>query len=145
MHGKVVATGEAWGRRVSGNLFGELKRRQVVKVGAAYLVVAWLAVQGASIGFPAFDAPPWGLRVFILVALIGFPVTLVMAWVFEVTPEGVQVDPSKQGTRRIVAVAVGLVALAMAWFFYGQASLHPGKAEVDQALVGAAVGRGRQS
>ena len=49
-------------------LFAELKRRKVVKVGAVYLVSAWLAVQAASIGFPAFDAPPWVLRVFILVA-----------------------------------------------------------------------------
>ena len=45
------------------NFFAELKRRKVFKVGAAYLVVAWLAVQAASIGFPAFDAPPWALRI----------------------------------------------------------------------------------
>ena len=64
------------------SLIAELKRRHVVKVGAAYLLVAWLAVQGASIGFPAFDAPPWALRIFILVALLGFPVALVMAWMF---------------------------------------------------------------
>src|SRR5207253_3969151 len=44
------------------NFFTELKRRKVFKVGAAYLIVAWLAVQAASIGFPAFDAPPWALR-----------------------------------------------------------------------------------
>src|SRR6478672_5263399 len=109
------------------NLFGELKRRQVFKAGAAYLIVAWLAVQGASIGFPAFDAPPWVLRVFILVALLGFPVTLVMAWVFEVRPDGMHLDPVKQGTKRMVAIAVALAALAIAWFFYGQASVHPGE------------------
>src|SRR6266478_9572484 len=51
------------------NFFSELKRRKVFKVGAAYLIVAWLAVQAASIGFPAFDAPPWALRIFILIAL----------------------------------------------------------------------------
>jgi len=45
------------------NFFAELKRRKVFKVGAAYLIVAWLAVQAASIGFPAFDAPPWALRI----------------------------------------------------------------------------------
>jgi len=63
------------------NFFSELKRRKVFKVGAAYLIVAWLAVQAASIGFPAFDAPPWALRIFILIALLGFPITVVMAWV----------------------------------------------------------------
>src|SRR6476659_4841709 len=97
------------------NLFGELKRRQVVKAGAAYLIVAWLAVQGASIGFPAFDAPAWVLRVFILVALLGFPIALVMAWVFESTADGVHLDPVRQGTKRVVAVAVALAALAIAW------------------------------
>src|SRR6478735_608194 len=112
-----------------------MKRRQVFKAGAAYLIVAWLAVQGASIGFPAFDAPAWVLRVFILVALLGFPVTLVMAWVFEVRPDGMHLDPVKQGTKRMVAVAVALAALAIAWFFYGQASVHPGKTEVDAATV----------
>src|SRR4249919_1000299 len=121
------------GMRVSGNLFEELQRRKVFKVGAAYLVVAWLAVQGASIGFPAFDAPPWALRVFILVALLGFPVTLVMAWVFEATPEGVHLDPVRAGSKRVVAVAVALAALAVGWFFYGQASVHPGEHVVANA------------
>jgi TolB-like protein/Tfp pilus assembly protein PilF len=113
------------------SLFDELTRRQVFKAGAAYLVVAWLAVQGASIGFPAFDAPPWVLRVFILIALLGFPVTLVMAWVFEASPEGVRVDPARSGNKRMLAFAVGLVALALAWFFYyGQAGAPPPAAKL---------------
>jgi TolB-like protein/Tfp pilus assembly protein PilF len=108
---------------MAGNLLGELKRRQVFKAGAAYLIVAWLAVQGASIGFPAFEAPPWALRVFILVALLGFPVTLVMAWVFERTPEGLQIDPAQTGTKRIVAVAVLLGVLAWVWYWKGQPAI----------------------
>ena len=104
------------------SLIAELKRRKVFKVGAAYLVVAWLAVQAASIGFPAFDAPPWALRVFILVSLLGFPLALVMAWIFESTPEGVQLDPSPVGRLRVLAVAALLVALALGWYFYGQPS-----------------------
>ena len=80
--------------------FSELKRRKVFKVGAAYLVVAWLAVQAASIGFPAFDAPPWVLRVFILIALLGFPIAVVMAWIFDVTPEGVRRDTSSSGSKQ---------------------------------------------
>ena len=70
-------------------LIDELKRRKVFKVGGAYLVVAWLAVQAVSIGFPAFDAPPWALRVFILMAMLGFPIALVFAWMFDMTPDGV--------------------------------------------------------
>ena len=72
------------------SLFDELKRRKVFKVGAGYLVVAWLVVQAASIGFPAFDAPPWALRIFILVIFLGFPISLVFAWAFEVTPDGLK-------------------------------------------------------
>ena len=53
------------------SLIAELKRRNVFKVGAAYLVVAWLAVQVVSIAFPAFEAPPWALRAFILMAMLG--------------------------------------------------------------------------
>jgi len=101
-------------------VLAELKRRKVFRVGAAYLVVAWLAVQAASIGFPAFDAPPWVLRVFILVSLLGFPLALVMAWVFDVTPEGVKIEPAAPGTRRMFAVSAGLAALAVAWYFLGQ-------------------------
>jgi hypothetical protein len=75
-----------------GNFFFELKRRKVFKLGAAYLVVAWLAVQAASIGFPAFDAPPWALRIFILIVFLGFPLTVVMAWVFDFTRDGWPAD-----------------------------------------------------
>ena len=70
------------------SLMAELRRRHVFKVGGAYVVIAWLVVQAASIAFPAFDAPPWVLRVFILILMLGFPIALVMAWAFESTPEG---------------------------------------------------------
>ena len=65
--------------------FGELKRRNVYKVAVAYLVVAWLLIQAASIFFPAFDAPAWLMRVFILVIVLGFPVALVFSWAFEIS------------------------------------------------------------
>ncbi len=102
------------------SLLTELKRRNVAKVGAAYLLVAWLAVQAASIGFPAFDAPAWALRVFILVLLLGFPITLVMAWMFERTPEGLKRDAAPGGDKRVIAVGIVLAALAVAWYYRGQ-------------------------
>ncbi len=108
------------------SLFAELQRRKVFKVGAAYLVVAWLAVQAASIGFPAFDAPPWALRIFILVALLGFPIAVVMAWVFDITPEGVKLDTNTSGSKRLFAAAILLVALALGWYFYGQPAFRKG-------------------
>ena len=110
------------------SLIAELKRRKVFKVGAAYLVVAWLAVQAASIGFPAFDAPPWALRVFILVSFLGFPLGLVMAWIFDATPEGMKLDPNRSGSARVFAAAGVLVVLALGWYFYGQPSFRKGDA-----------------
>ena len=122
---------------MTGNLFAELNRRKVVKVGAAYLVVAWLAVQAASIGFPAFDAPPWALRIFILMLLLGFPIVLVLTWMLDVTPEGMQPDASPTGNKRVMAVAVGLAALALAWYFVGQPSVRPGLTVVETGAASA--------
>ncbi len=110
------------------SLIAELQRRKVFKVGAAYLVVAWLAVQAVSIGFPAFDAPPWVLRVFILIALLGFPVAVVMAWVFDATPEGMKADGDSAGNKRVFAGAALLIVLALGWYFYGQPSFRKGDA-----------------
>jgi TolB-like protein/Flp pilus assembly protein TadD len=121
------------------SFIAELQRRKVFKVGAAYLVVAWLAVQAASIGFPAFDAPPWALRVFILIALLGFPVVLVLTWVIDMTPEGVKLDPNVSGNKRVYAGAVLLVVLALGWYFYGQPSFRKGDATPPKEATAVAV------
>jgi TolB-like protein/Tfp pilus assembly protein PilF len=70
--------------------FAELKRRNVYKVAIAYAIVAWLLIQGASIFFPTFGAPSWVMKVFIAIVVLGFPAALVLAWAFELTPEGVK-------------------------------------------------------
>ena len=101
-------------------LIAELKRRNVFKVGAAYVVVAWLVVQAASIAFPAFEAPPWALRVFIFVLLLGFPVALVIAWLLQLTPDGVRVEHAAAGSKRLYAIAAVLAAVAIGWFYRGQ-------------------------
>ena len=108
------------------SLIAELQRRKVFKVGAAYLVVAWIAIQAASIGFPTFDAPLWVLRVFILVVMLGFPIAVVMAWVFDVTPEGVKLDANTRGSKRVIAAAGLLIVLALGWYFYGQPAFRKG-------------------
>jgi TolB-like protein len=105
------------------SLYAELKRRGVLKVGGAYVVVAWVIVQVASIAFPAFEAPAWVLRVFILVAMLGFPIAVVMAWVLEVTPDGVRHEPSHLGNKRVFGISAALVLLALAWYFVGQPAL----------------------
>ena len=72
------------------NFFAELKRRNVYKVGAAYVVVGWLLIQVATQTFPFFEIPNWGTRLVILLLIIGFPVALLLAWAFELTPEGLR-------------------------------------------------------
>jgi adenylate cyclase len=100
--------------------FGELKRRNVYKVAVAYAVVAWLLIQAASIFFPAFDAPPWAMKIFIIIIVLGFPVALVLSWAFEITPEGIKLEsevaPNESITRRtgrrIVGITVVLAVIA---------------------------------
>src|SRR2546423_2799836 len=72
------------------NFFAELKRRNVYKVAVAYLVIAWLLIQAGSILFPTFEAPGWVMKVFVTVIIAGFPIALVIAWAFEMTPEGMK-------------------------------------------------------
>jgi TolB-like protein/Flp pilus assembly protein TadD len=72
------------------NFFAELKRRNVYKVAIAYAIVGWLLIQGASIFFPTFDAPPWVIKVFIAIVVLGFPAALVLTWALDITPEGLK-------------------------------------------------------
>jgi len=86
------------------NFFGELKRRNVYKVAIAYAVVAWLLMQVASQIFPFFEIPNWAVRLVVLLLVIGFPVAMILAWAFELTPEGIKraedVDLSKSIKRK---------------------------------------------
>src|SRR6266496_3577031 len=107
--------------------FAELKRRNVYKVAVAYAVVSWLLIQAASIFFPAFDAPPWVMKVFIIVIIFGFPVALVVAWAFELTPEGIKrtedLDRTpQQQSRNHAWIFVVIIAGAMSagLFFLGR-------------------------
>jgi serine/threonine-protein kinase len=107
------------------NFFSELKRRNVYKVAVAYAIVGWLLVQVTTQVFPIFEIPNWALRLIVLAIIIGFPIALVLAWAFELTPEGIKrtedVDaaPQKRGKSHawiyIVIVgallSVGLFAL----------------------------------
>src|SRR5206468_12025227 len=89
--------------------FGELKRRNVYKVGVAYGVVAWLLMQVASQIFPFFEIPSWAVRLVVLLLIIGFPIALIIAWAFEVTPEGIK--------RTEVADAAGQRSRGGAWIY----------------------------
>src|SRR5436190_23478267 len=109
--------------------FGELKRRNVYKVAIAYAVVAWLLIQIATQVFPFFEIPNWAVRLVVLAIVIGFPVALVIAWAFELTPEGLKrtedVDLAKQSPRKsrawIYIVIFGAL-LSVGLFFVGRYS-----------------------
>src|SRR5262249_6939527 len=86
---------------------------------AAYAVTGWILVQAASITFPSFDAPPWAMRVFIIAVLVGFPLTLVLAWMVTPAPRRAGRDPVSARTDIVLLSLLGLIAvLAAAQFAY---------------------------
>ena len=74
------------------SLFSELKRRHVFRVAIAYIVTAWILAQVADLMLDSFGAPPWVVKAFLVFLIIGFPVAMLLAWAFELTPEGIKVD-----------------------------------------------------
>ena len=108
------------------SFFAELKRRNVFRVGIAYLVVAWLVMQVADIVINNIGAPGWVFQVILLVLGIGFPVALIFAWAFEMTPDGIKkekdVDRSqsirKETGRKLNYMTIGVLALAAGYFFW---------------------------
>lgn len=109
-----------------GNFFAELKRRNVYKVAVAYAVIAWLLIQGASILFPTFEAPSWVMKVFVVIVAAGFILALIIAWAFEMTPEGMKrtedVGPDEKipqwSRRKFAALILIMVICASALLGY---------------------------
>src|SRR5215831_12500816 len=116
------------------SFFAELQRRNVYKVAVAYAVVAWLLMQVASQIFPFLDIPNWTIRLVIMLLALGFPIALVLAWAFELTPEGIkrteEVDLSKSIRRKtgrkldflIIAVLLLVIAALLFQRFHGKVS-----------------------
>jgi serine/threonine-protein kinase len=111
----------------SRNFFAELKRRNVYKVAIAYAVVGWLLIQIATQVFPFFEIPNWGVRLMVLIIAFGFPIALILAWAFELTPEGIKRTefadelPTKASRSRvwIYVVTIG-GAISIGLFFLGR-------------------------
>ena len=91
------------------SFFSELKRRNVYKVTVAYIVGGWALSQGIAQVFPVFDVPNWAIRLVVLLIIIGFPIALIIAWAFEVTPEGIK--------RTEAADAAGQRSRGVAWIY----------------------------
>jgi TolB-like protein/Tfp pilus assembly protein PilF len=106
------------------SLFTELKRRNVFKVGFAYAVTAWLMLQVAQLGTESFEAPAWVMKLLIMLLLAGFPLALILGWLFDLTPEGLRKErdvdrsqPAYQALgRKLNMTIISVLVLALAWF-----------------------------
>ena len=104
------------------SLIAELKRRNVFRVGVAYVVAAWLLVEVASVFLPALRLPEWTLTFLVFLVVVGFPIALIFAWAFELTPEGIkreaEVDRTESTThvtgRKLDFVIIALLCVALA-------------------------------
>lgn len=101
--------------------FEELQRRKVYRVAVAYIVTAGFLIQIASAAFPAWELPNWSLRLVISLLLIGFPIALILAWAYDITPQGIQATPGTPGTHRrrnlISLILAAAIASAAAGYF----------------------------
>jgi len=112
------------------SFFAELKRRNVIRVGIAYVIVAWLILQFADVVLNNIEAPHWVFQVIMLVLGIGLPLALFFAWAFELTPEGLKkekdVDRSQSITpktgKKLNNTILVLLALAVAYLMFDKFS-----------------------
>jgi len=109
------------------NFFAELKRRNVYKVAAAYAVVGWVVIQVSSTVLPTFHAPEWVVQTLIVLMALGFPIALLIAWAFELTPQGLKrtedadlVAPARTKSHTWIYVVIVGVLLSIGLFFVGR-------------------------
>ena len=132
----------------SRNFFAELKRRNVYKVAVAYAVVGWLLIQVATQVFPFLDIPNWAIRLVILLAALGFPIALIIAWAFELTPEGIRrtedADAAGQRSRGGIWIALVVIAaaLSLGLFFLGRYSAGNARSQSPASRGSGAAGSG---
>ncbi len=126
------------------NFLAELKRRNVYKVAVAYIVAGWALSQGIAQVLPVFDVPNWTIRLIVVLIIIGLPVALVLAWAFEITPEGIKrtetADRMPAAAQRkkhtwIYIVVVGAI-VSITLFFLGRYSAISGAPRHSEAATG---------
>jgi TolB-like protein/Flp pilus assembly protein TadD len=103
--------------------FEEVQRRKVYRIAAAYIIAAGFIIQIGSAVFPAWELPGWAFRLVVVLLLVGFPIALILAWAYDVTPQGIRATPTPRtpGSHRrrnlIMLVAIGVIISAGAGFF----------------------------
>jgi TolB-like protein len=133
---------------VLGQLFDELKRRNVFRVAVAYLVAAWLVLQVSQLVLEAIDAPAWVIQVFLLIFALGLPLALLFSWAYELTPEGIkrekEVDRAKSVTpqtgKKLDQITIGMVIALVVFIaadrtFFAQRVAHTPAPEVTQTAI----------
>jgi eukaryotic-like serine/threonine-protein kinase len=105
-----------------GNFFGELKRRKVLRVAAAYIVSSWVLLQVADVLADILELPVWAPKLIFLILIVGFVPTLILSWAFDVTPAGVRTDDGESGKGPIVVALLLVVAglVAGGWWYSGK-------------------------
>jgi TolB-like protein len=132
------------------SFFHELKRRNVFRMGIAYLLLAWVLLQGVDFALEVIGSPDWILQVFVLAAAVGLPVVLIFSWIFEMTPEGIrresQIDRSRSITphtaRKLDRMIIGALALAVAILLVDRFIASPPERAAGLAGPAAAAGPG---
>jgi len=122
------------------SFFAELKRRNVVRVGIAYVIVGWLLAQIAEFAAENFGAPDWVLKIFVVFLVLGLPLALLFAWAFELTPEGIKLEKNvdrdesitPQTGRKLDFIIIAVMAMAL---IYMVADKFIGKPEITETTV----------
>src|SRR5262249_8434596 len=105
---------------IMSGFFEELQRRKVYRVAAAYIVAAGFLIQMASAAFPAWELPNWSLRLVVVVFFIGFPIAVILARAYDITPQRIQSTPTRGIHRRrnlILLIVLAVIISAAAGFF----------------------------
>jgi TolB-like protein/Tfp pilus assembly protein PilF len=128
--------GDDEARRFMSGFFQELQRRKVYRVAAAYVIAAGFIIQIGSAVIPAWELPNWTLRLVIVLLLVGFPVALILAWAYDVTPEGIQVTPKVPGGHRrrnvtLLVAAGAIISIAAGFFLLPRASAR----KIDKSIA----------
>jgi adenylate cyclase len=125
------------------SFYNELKRRNVFKVGVAYIIIAWLLAQVADLMADNFGSPDWVMKTFLGFLVIGFPLAIFFAWAFELTPEGVKREKDVDRSQSITAqtgqklnyAIMFIMALALAWFAWDRFGAKPETAAPAEATT----------
>jgi TolB-like protein/tetratricopeptide (TPR) repeat protein len=125
------------------SVWDELRRRNVVRVAIAYAIVSWLILQLADVLIPLLSLPEWVGRLVFLILVIGFALALIFAWVFELTPEGIQRDSkvshnksvSQHTGRRLNFLIIGAFVIALGYTVISRGPVNPDEPPIDAAIL----------